>query len=75
MRGEPRFNQPPADGEIRIVRRQRPDAMQVIRQNHYRIQRKRSGGSHGTKCGPQHINRLHRGKYRPPFLRHQREEE
>ncbi|MBU0621104.1 MAG: hypothetical protein KJ795_04600 [Gammaproteobacteria bacterium] len=31
MLGEPRLNQPPTDGKIRIVRRQRPDAMQVIR--------------------------------------------
>lgn len=53
------FNRLPAPGIIRIVFRQCPDTMQMIRQHHPRIDMKRAGLSGFTNGITQYVNMLH----------------
>ncbi len=54
--GKRGFDQPPSCGVVRIVRRQSPQAMQMIRENDDSVDVKRSLPPHGSEGGAQGVN-------------------
>lgn len=54
--GKRGFDQPPSCGVVRIVRRQSPQAMQMIRENDDSVDVKRSLPPHGNERGTQGVN-------------------
>ena len=62
MFGEPGFDKPPTGSKISIVRRQCPNAMQVVGHNDEGINFERMRFAHGAECFSQNFNRCGGGK-------------
>ena len=74
MFGEPGFDEPPAGGEIGIVGRQCPNAMQMVRHDDEGVNLEGAGFAHGTKCFAQDFHRCGSGKNGTALLRDYGEE-
>jgi hypothetical protein len=62
---KPRLDLFPPDREIRIIRRQRPDRMDVVGQDHHRVTGNGMFTRHRCIDGPQQINLVHQSGGRP----------
>ena len=75
MLGERALDQTPASREIRIVRRQRPDAVKMVKHDHDGVDLERTRSANGAESIAKYVDGFSRSQNRPAAIRHEGEED